>query len=104
MTWWMLLFGGLGTLLILLFLGLPIFIAFLVLNVGAVLILFGPAGFGLFANSIFSTATNSALATVVPNRGASVSDAIRIQSGFFPAASATKLTTRPPATVTLVCP
>ena len=50
MTWWMLLFGGLGSLVILLFLGLPIFIAFLVLNVGAVLILFGPAGFGLFAN------------------------------------------------------
>ena len=64
MTWWMLLFGGLGSLVILMFLGLPIFIAFLVLNVGAVLILFGPVGFGLFANSIFSTATNSALATV----------------------------------------
>jgi hypothetical protein len=64
MTWWMLLFGGLGSLLILLFLGLPIFVAFLVLNVCAVMALFGPAGFGLFANSIFSTATNNALATV----------------------------------------
>ena len=64
MTWWMLLFGGLGSLLVLLFLGLPIFVAFLVLNVCAVLALFGPAGFGLFANSIFSTATNNALATV----------------------------------------
>ncbi len=64
MTWWMVLFGGLGSLLILLFLGLPIFIAFLLLNVTAVAVLFGSAGFGLFANSIFSTATNSALATV----------------------------------------
>lgn len=64
MTWWMFLFGGLGALLILLFLGLPIFVAFLVLNIAAVAILFGTAGFGLFANSIFSTATNGALATV----------------------------------------
>ncbi len=64
MTWWMLLFGGLGSLIVLLFLGLPIFVAFLVLNITAVLVFFGPAGFGLFANSIFSTATNSALATV----------------------------------------
>ena len=64
MTWWMLLFGGLGSLILLLFLGLPIFVAFLVLNIGAVLVYFGPAGFGLFANSIFSTATNSTLATV----------------------------------------
>ena len=64
MTWWMLLFGGLGSLLVLLFLGLPIFVAFLVLNVCAVMALFGPAGFGLFANSISSTATNNALATV----------------------------------------
>jgi tripartite ATP-independent transporter DctM subunit len=43
---------------------LPIFVSFLVLNVGAVLFLFGAAGFGLFANSIYATATNDALATV----------------------------------------
>ncbi|MDB5568852.1 MAG: transporter large permease subunit [Hyphomicrobiales bacterium] len=64
MNTWVALGGGLGALLCLLFLGLPIFVAFLVLNVGAVLFLFGPAGFGLFANSIYATATNDALATV----------------------------------------
>ena len=58
------LLGALGALLFLLFLGLPIFVAFLVLNVGAVLYFFGMAGFGLFANSIYTTASTGALATV----------------------------------------
>ena len=64
MTWWIALFVGIGLLLALLFLGIPVFVAFLILNVAGVLILMGPAGFGLFANSIFTTATTTALATV----------------------------------------
>jgi len=64
MTWWMNLTAGIGLLLTLLLLGLPIFVAFLILNVAGVLILMGPAGFGLFANSMFTTATTTALATV----------------------------------------
>ena len=55
---------ALAALLLLLFLGLPIFVAFLVLNVGAVFYFFGTAGFGLFANSIYTSATTAALATV----------------------------------------
>jgi len=44
--------------------GTPVFVGFLVVNVIGVLVFFGPAGFGLFANSIFSTATTDTLAAV----------------------------------------
>jgi tripartite ATP-independent transporter DctM subunit len=64
MTWWVVLAGGVGLLLALLFLGVPIFVAFLILNVSGILLAFGPAGFGMFANSIFSTATINALSAV----------------------------------------
>ena len=37
--------------------GAPIFVGFLTVNIIGVLYYFGPRGFGLFANSIFSTAT-----------------------------------------------
>ncbi len=64
MTWWVALSAGIGLLLALFVLGLPVFTAFLILNVLGVLVFFGPAGFGLFANSIYSTATTTELATV----------------------------------------
>ena len=64
MTWWIALSSGIGLLLGLLFLGIPVFVAFLILNVTGILVLMGPAGFGLFANSIYTTATTTALATV----------------------------------------
>lgn len=65
MTWWAALGGAIVLLLALLALGLPIFVAFLILNIAGVLALFGTAGFGLFANSIYATATNGSL-TAVP--------------------------------------
>jgi tripartite ATP-independent transporter DctM subunit len=65
MTWWVALSGGIALLLILLGLSVPIFVAFLILNLAGVLLLFGTSGFGLFANSIYSTATAGAL-TAVP--------------------------------------
>ena len=65
MTWWIALGGGIGLLLVLLALGVPIFVAFLLLNLAGVLALFGTAGFGMFANSIYNTATTGAL-TAVP--------------------------------------
>ncbi len=64
MTWWIALTGGVGLLLALLLLGVPIFVAFLILNVTGILIILGPAGFGMFANSIYATGTISALAAV----------------------------------------
>ena len=63
-TWWMALSGGTTILLVLFLLGVPLFAAFLALNVTGVFVLFGPAGFGLFANSIYSTATLGALSAV----------------------------------------
>ncbi len=64
MTWWIALTGGVGLLLALLLLGVPIFVAFLILNVAGILVILGPAGFGMFANSIYATGTISALAAV----------------------------------------
>jgi tripartite ATP-independent transporter DctM subunit len=64
MTWWLALGIGLALLLSLFAVGLPIFVAFLIVNIVGVLAFFGPAGFGLFANSIFTTSTTSALITV----------------------------------------
>ena len=55
---------ALGILVVLLVAGAPIFVGFLLVNVIGVLVYFGPAGFGLFANSIFSTATTDTLAAV----------------------------------------
>ncbi|MFO0987283.1 MAG: TRAP transporter large permease subunit [Alphaproteobacteria bacterium] len=63
MTWWLALGIGLAFLLSLFALGVPIFVAFLIVNIAGVLAFFGPAGFGLFANSIFTTATTTALVT-----------------------------------------
>lgn len=63
MTWWLALGIGLAFLLSLFALGIPIFVAFLIVNIVGVLAFFGPAGFGLFANSVFTTATTAALVT-----------------------------------------
>jgi len=51
-------------LLVLLFSGVKIFVAFLALNLVGVMVLIGPRGFGLFANSLFETATSPTLVTV----------------------------------------
>ncbi len=65
MSWIVALSVGLALLLALLVIGVPIFVAFLILNVAGVLALLGPAGFGMLANSIFTSATLTAL-TAVP--------------------------------------
>jgi tripartite ATP-independent transporter DctM subunit len=65
MSWWMVISGAIALLLVLMAVGMPLFAAFLLMNVAGVLILFGPAGFGLFANSIYTTATTGTL-TAVP--------------------------------------
>ena len=65
MNWAEALAAGVSLLLLLLVIGVPIFVAFLILNVAGVLYLMGPAGFGMLANSMFTTATISAL-TAVP--------------------------------------
>lgn len=64
MSWTVALSVGIAGLITLLSLGIPVFIAFLLANTIGVLFFFGPSGFGIFANSIYTTATNSALITV----------------------------------------
>lgn len=44
--------------------GAPLFVAFLAINLAGVIILLGPAGFGMVANSIFDTTNNADLATI----------------------------------------
>jgi tripartite ATP-independent transporter DctM subunit len=44
--------------------GLPVFVTFLIINIAGILFLMGTSGFGLFANSIYQTATQTSLAAV----------------------------------------
>ncbi|HZS55957.1 MAG TPA: TRAP transporter large permease subunit [Bryobacteraceae bacterium] len=55
---------ALGILVVLLAGGAPVFVGFLAVNTIGVLYFFGPNGFGLFANSIFTTATTDTLSAV----------------------------------------
>jgi tripartite ATP-independent transporter DctM subunit len=64
MEWWLILSLGLAVLLSLMFLGVPIFVSFLILNVAGTLLLIGSSGFGMFANSIYTTATLGELAAI----------------------------------------
>jgi tripartite ATP-independent transporter DctM subunit len=64
MSWWQPVAIGIPVLLLLFASGLPIFVCFLILNLFGVVLLTGTAGFGMFANSIYNTATNGTLAAV----------------------------------------
>ncbi len=64
MEWWLTLSIALSVLFLLLFIGVPVFVSFLVINVIGVFALFGSRGFGLFANSILETATSPSLITI----------------------------------------
>ena len=64
MSWPLFLALAIALLLVLLFLGVRVFIGFLVLNLVGLLVLIGPRGFGLFTNSLFETATSPTLMTV----------------------------------------
>lgn len=64
MSWPVTLGAGIALLVGVLFLGVPIFAAFLILNLGGVFTLFGSSGFGLFSNSILATTLSTTLAPV----------------------------------------
>lgn len=44
--------------------GMPVFVAFLVVNVGGVVLLFGTSGFGMFTNSFYNTVTQDSLMAI----------------------------------------
>jgi len=64
MEWYVVLIIGLTLLLGLFLSGAPIFIAFMIINVVGTLVYFGPAGFGMFANSLYDTTTFPTLIAV----------------------------------------
>ncbi|MEW5420311.1 TRAP transporter large permease subunit [Amorphus sp. 3PC139-8] len=55
---------GVGLLLGLMLLGLPVFIAFLTVNLLAVGLMLGPSGYGMFIASMFDTTTTNSLVTI----------------------------------------
>ncbi|MEO1191725.1 MAG: TRAP transporter large permease [Pseudomonadota bacterium] len=64
MDWPLVLLCFFAALFALMLTGLPVFVAFLVVNLGGLLLLVGPRGFGLFANSVFDSLTTSAFAAI----------------------------------------
>lgn len=65
MSWETTLFGAIALLVLVFLTGLPVFLCFILIVGGSVLVLFKSAGFGMFVNSIYSTATTEALTTVL---------------------------------------
>lgn len=55
---------GVGLLLTLMATGMPVFAAFLCINLIAVALIMGPVGYGLFANSLYETTTSQSLVTI----------------------------------------
>ncbi len=64
MEWWSVLSIGLTLLLALFLTGMPIFLAFLAMIVTGVMVMMGPAGFGMVVNSLYTTGSNLTLGTV----------------------------------------
>ncbi|MGP9679929.1 TRAP transporter large permease [Halomonas sp. AOP27-A1-41] len=64
MEWFHTLLAGLGILLLLFILGVPVFVAFLITNLLGALHFFGGRGFSIFTNSIYDTLSSASLATI----------------------------------------
>jgi tripartite ATP-independent transporter DctM subunit len=64
MPWYETLTIGFALTIALIFSGVPIFIAFVIINACGILWAFGPSAFGMYSNSLLSTLTNEALVTV----------------------------------------
>lgn len=56
--------AGAGLLLLFMLLGMPVFVAFMLVNLIAVLLLIGSPGFGMLASSFFETTTSGSLVTI----------------------------------------
>ncbi|MCK4502471.1 MAG: TRAP transporter large permease subunit, partial [Desulfuromonadales bacterium] len=64
MDWGTTLILSLVVLLFLFSTGLPVFVAFMIVNVFSVFLLMGTSGFGLFANSFYNTVTQESLLAI----------------------------------------
>lgn len=56
--------AGVALLLVFLATGMPVFVAFLLINLVAVVLFIGTAGYGMFVNSLYETTTSQSLATI----------------------------------------
>ncbi len=64
MTWWQILAVTLSLKIFFFMAGLPIFLCFILIVGGTVLILFGSSGYGMFVNSLYTTGATEALTSV----------------------------------------
>src|SRR5262245_35760769 len=64
MEWWVVLACGFALLAAVFITGVPLFVGFLLVNFIGVMVMIGPSGMGLIANSIFDTANLDALAAL----------------------------------------
>lgn len=64
MAWWAVLSGSLFLLLAVFMTGMPLFVGFLLVNLAGILVLTGTRGFVLVANSIYDSASVSALSAI----------------------------------------
>lgn len=64
MTWYVQLAIGFALMTGLIFTGVPVFVAFLIINIAGILIAFGSSAFGLFTNSLLTTLTAEPLSAV----------------------------------------
>jgi tripartite ATP-independent transporter DctM subunit len=56
--------AGVGLLLAFLSTGMPVFVGFFLINLLTVVLFIGPAGYGMFVNSLYETTTTQSLATI----------------------------------------
>lgn len=64
MEWGVILSLAIVLILFLFSTGMPVFVAFLVVNIGGVAMLFGTTGFGMFTNSFYNTVTQDSLMAI----------------------------------------
>ncbi|MCF7701778.1 TRAP transporter large permease [Loktanella sp. M215] len=91
MEWWIFLSGSLMLLLTLFLTGAPLFVGFLLVNIGTVLLVIGPRGFILVGNSIFDSANIGSLSAIplfilmgeILTRSGSVENLFRAMDGLI---------------------
>lgn len=64
MSWWEVLLIALTLKMVLAMSGLPIYLCFVLIVGGALTLFFGPAGYGMFVNSLYTTGTAESLTTI----------------------------------------
>ena len=64
LPWYLTLGIAFGTVVVLTFVGLPVFVCFLLINVAGILFIIGPSAFGMFSNSLVATLVSESFIAV----------------------------------------